>query len=97
RAAGVPAAAVCAPRLASGQPQFAARGFFETLEHPVIGALPLPSLPFRYESVERWLRRPPPTLGQHSREVLRELLGLAEAELDELERTEIIGTRPKGW
>jgi len=97
RAAGVPAAAVCDPRLAGGQPQFAARGFFETLEHPVIGALPLPSLPFRYESVERWLRRPPPTLGQHSREVLRELLGLGEAELDELERTEIIGTRPKGW
>ena len=96
RAAGVPAAAVCDPRLASRHPHFAARGFLETVEHPAVGAVALPSLPFRYASVARWLLRPPPTLGQHSREVLRERLGLGDPELDELERAGIIGTRPKG-
>lgn len=33
-----------------------------------------------------------PTLGQHNHEVLREVLGLSEAEIAELARNEIIGT-----
>ena len=37
---------------------------------------------------------PAPTLGQQSREVLRELLGLSEQELDELEREGVTGTEP---
>ena len=39
---------------------------------------------------------PPPLLGQHNREVLGGLLGLSDAELAELERTQVIGTRPAG-
>ena len=39
---------------------------------------------------------PPPLLGQHNRDVLGGLLGLSDAELAELERTQIIGTRPAG-
>ncbi|HTY16119.1 MAG TPA: CoA transferase [Myxococcota bacterium] len=96
QAAGIPAAPVRDPRLSSRHPQLVARRFFEVVEHPVIGAQPLPTLPFRYASVPRWLRRPPPTLGQHSREVLHELLGLGDGELDVLERDGVIGTRPKG-
>jgi crotonobetainyl-CoA:carnitine CoA-transferase CaiB-like acyl-CoA transferase len=34
--------------------------------------------------------RPAPRLGQHNREVLAELLGLADAELDELEREGVL-------
>ena len=74
--AGVPAAPVFDPRQTSRHPQMAARGFFETCDHPVVGAHPMPMLPFRYASVERWLRTPAPTLGQHSEEILREVLGL---------------------
>ena len=33
-----------------------------------------------------------PTLGQHNQEVLREVLGLSEAEIADLARSEIIGT-----
>ena len=95
-AAGVPVAPVFDPRLASQHPQLAARGFFEELAHPVVGRQPFPGVPFRYASVARWLRRPAPTLGEHSREVLRELLALADGELDELEASGVIGTRPKG-
>ena len=51
---------------------------------------------FRYVSTDHWLRRPPPTLGQHNREILLGLLGLSAAELDDLEQGEVIGTRPKG-
>ena len=43
-----------------------------------------------------WLRTPPPTLGQHTREVLTELCGMGAGDLDRLAADEVIGTRPKG-
>jgi crotonobetainyl-CoA:carnitine CoA-transferase CaiB-like acyl-CoA transferase len=97
RARGIPASEVAdASRLLQTNPQLRARGYFEAPEHPVVGAMPLPSFPFRYASVERWLRTPAPTLGQHNERVLHEILGLSSAELLELEREGVIGTRPTG-
>ena len=52
-------------------------------------------MPFRYASVATWLRRPAPTLGEHNREVLGGLLGLADAEIAALEESGIIGDRPR--
>jgi crotonobetainyl-CoA:carnitine CoA-transferase CaiB-like acyl-CoA transferase len=95
-ALGVPAAQVVDPRAASRQPQLAARAFFEEVEHPVVGSHATPTLPFRYASVSHWIRRPAPTLGQHSREVLGELLGLDASELDRLEAERVIGEHPEG-
>ena len=95
-AAGVPAAPARDPRTTHGHPQLVARGFTETLAHPVCGELPVTGAPFRFDSVERWLRRPAPTLGQHNREILAEALGLGEVELDALEADAVIGTRPTG-
>jgi crotonobetainyl-CoA:carnitine CoA-transferase CaiB-like acyl-CoA transferase len=94
RERGVPAAAVADPRAASLHPLHAARGFFEEVEHPVVGVQPIPTVPFRYASVPRWILRPAPTLGQHSREILGDLLGLSEAELAALEASRLIATRP---
>ncbi len=94
-AAGIPAAPVADPRLASSNPQMAARGFFEEFDHPVVGRHPAPSLPFRYTSVDHWLRRPAPTMGQHNHEILAEL-GLDAGEIETLTRAGIIGTRPQG-
>jgi len=97
RACGVPASPVVdASRVLRDVPQLAARGYWEAPEHPVVGPMPLPGQPFRYASVERWLRTPAPTLGQHNREVLGGLLGIDDAELAELEAEGLIGTRPKG-
>ena len=95
-AAGIPAGAVLDPRVAHRHPQLAARGFFEEVAHPEVGTHLTPAAPFRYASVPRWIRRPAPTLGEHSREVLAELLGLAPAELDALEAARVIGTHPEG-
>lgn len=95
-AAGVPAAPVFDPRATSRHPQMSARGFFEDCAHPVAGTHALPTLPFRYASVGKWLRSPAPTLGQHNREILGGLLGLADAAIDDLERKGVIGTRPLG-
>jgi crotonobetainyl-CoA:carnitine CoA-transferase CaiB-like acyl-CoA transferase len=92
---GIPAAAVADPRVASLHPQHAARGFFEEIDHPVVGRQPLPTVPFRYASTPRWLRSPAPTLGQHNREVLGGLLGLSDGEIDALAAAGVIGTRPR--
>jgi crotonobetainyl-CoA:carnitine CoA-transferase CaiB-like acyl-CoA transferase len=95
-AAGVPAAPVRDGRLSGDQPQLAARGFYETIEHPVVGRVRFPTVPFRFASVARWLRRPAPTLGEHSREILSEWIGAGADELDALARDAIIGTEPVG-
>jgi crotonobetainyl-CoA:carnitine CoA-transferase CaiB-like acyl-CoA transferase len=97
RSQGVPASEVADPcRLLERNPQLAARDYFETPEHPVVGRMPLPSLPFRYASVERWLRAPAPRLGEHNERVLCGILGLPRARLAELEEASVIGTRPEG-
>jgi crotonobetainyl-CoA:carnitine CoA-transferase CaiB-like acyl-CoA transferase len=97
RALGIPASTVADPcRLLETNPQLQARSYFETPEHPVVGAMPLPSLPFRYASVDRWLRTPAPTIGQHNEPVLCGILGLSRDQLRDLEAEGVIGSRPVG-
>ena len=52
-------------------------------------------MPFRFASVDRWLRTPAPTLGQHNHEILTDL-GLSDDEIAALEADDLIGTRPLG-
>ena len=55
------------------------------------------SMPFRFATkTDGWLRRPPPTLGQHNDEVLGGELMLTEAELQGLRDEAVIGDRPVG-
>ena len=95
--AGIPAAVVISPSLVIENPQLAHRGFFERLTHPSTGRGLYPCPPFaRPDGTGRWLHRTPPTLGQHTAEVLSELCGLTEADLERLAGEGVIGTRPKG-
>jgi crotonobetainyl-CoA:carnitine CoA-transferase CaiB-like acyl-CoA transferase len=93
---GVPAAPVRDGRLGSFHPQHAARGFYEISEHPVVGTQPVPTVPFRFASQKSWLRCAAPTVGQHNREILRDVLGIPDAEIDALEAEGVIGARPRG-
>jgi crotonobetainyl-CoA:carnitine CoA-transferase CaiB-like acyl-CoA transferase len=96
-AAGIPAAAVISPSLVTENPQLVQRGFFERLEHPRTGVGLYPCPPFaRLDDRQRWLLRTPPTLGQHNEEVLTELCGLNQDDLQRLADEGVIGTRPKG-
>ena len=56
--------------------------------------MPLPSLPFRFDGIERWLRTPAPTLGRDNEAVLRGMLGVSAEELRELEAEGVVGRRP---
>jgi crotonobetainyl-CoA:carnitine CoA-transferase CaiB-like acyl-CoA transferase len=93
---GVPAAAGRDPRLMYEHPQLHARGYYESIEHPVVGELLTPTWPFRFRSVDHWIRTPAPTLGQHNHEILVDDLGVDEATYEDLVERQIVGDRPLG-
>ena len=96
-AAGIPVAPVVSPSLVTENDQLNDRGFLETLEHPRTGSGRYPRPPFApLDGQSGWLMRPPPTLGEHNDEVLRDICGLTEQELARLASAGVIGTRPKG-
>ncbi|WP_229158488.1 CaiB/BaiF CoA transferase family protein, partial [Bradyrhizobium brasilense] len=73
-------------------PQLHARGFIQQVDRAFIGRHPQPSMPFRESDAPFAIRSVPPTLGEHNSEILGGMLGLSDAELDELTREGIIGT-----
>jgi crotonobetainyl-CoA:carnitine CoA-transferase CaiB-like acyl-CoA transferase len=92
---GIPSAVVIAPRDIAANPQLGNRGLFETEEHAVTGAHEIPMLPFRFSRVDRWLRRPAPTLGRDNDEVLGDL-GYSPARIEGLRQSGLIGDLPTG-
>ncbi|OBH86028.1 acyl-CoA transferase [Mycobacterium scrofulaceum] len=95
--AGIPAAPVVSPSLVTDNPQLRHRGFLETLHHASTGAGLYPCPPFaRLGGQDKWLLRPPPRLGEHNEEILRDRCGLTGEELTRLASSGVIGTRPKG-
>ena len=71
-------------------PQYAARGYFVDLEHPVIGTVRFPGAPFLMGDTPWQVRSPAPTLGQHNSEVLGERLGYSKGDLTLLRAAEVI-------
>jgi CoA:oxalate CoA-transferase len=70
------------------------RGFLTDVETEA-GRVALPNSPMRYEGSALRLLSPPPGLGQHTDEVLRELVGLAPAGLADLQRTGVTAPAPR--
>jgi crotonobetainyl-CoA:carnitine CoA-transferase CaiB-like acyl-CoA transferase len=76
------------------EPHLMARGYWQEVERPHLEWLQQPSPVFREDSRPYPIRRPAPTLGQSSREVLARLLGLTPGDLDRLEAAGVIGEAP---
>jgi CoA:oxalate CoA-transferase len=69
---------------AAALPQVKAREMLVEVEHPRIGRFPLPNTPVKLSRTPGGVWGPSPGLGQHTDEVLRELLGLSDAEIGRL-------------
>ena len=72
------------------------RGTFVTVDHPQVGPKQYPGIPWKMSATPGVVRWPSPTLGQHNGEVYGELLGLNGLEIDQLNQTGVIGTKPTG-
>jgi crotonobetainyl-CoA:carnitine CoA-transferase CaiB-like acyl-CoA transferase len=69
-----------------------ARKLFERVDHPVTGSADYIGAPFRFTRGPRVHHRArSPLLGEHNREVLTRILGLSDADVDELEADGVIG------
>jgi len=73
RAAGVPCGAVRSVVDALADPQLAAREMVVTIDHPTIGPLHLLGVPVKLSDTPGAVRTPPPRLGEHTENVLKEL------------------------
>jgi benzylsuccinate CoA-transferase BbsF subunit len=60
------------------------RDFFQWVTHPVTGPGPVPGVVFRIGEGGSRVRGPAPVMGQHTREVLTDVLGLSDQRYDEL-------------
>jgi len=67
-------------------PAVLARGMKISMPHPLAGndAVDLIGNPIKLSETPPTYRRPPPTMGQHTDEVLEEVLGLSEDEINDL-------------
>jgi crotonobetainyl-CoA:carnitine CoA-transferase CaiB-like acyl-CoA transferase len=92
---GVTAAKLNNAQAILDEPHLQDRGYLQWLEREYVGVQPHPSPPFRVTADPIPINSPAPTLGQHNHDILRELLGLGAAELEELEKQGVIGTKPR--
>ncbi|HLF77462.1 MAG TPA: CoA transferase, partial [Dehalococcoidia bacterium] len=79
--AGVPASVVQRMTDLHADPQLAERGFFVTLEHTEVGAIPYDGLPSHFSAKHRVLHKAAPCLGEDTEYVMREILGLSDDEI----------------
>jgi crotonobetainyl-CoA:carnitine CoA-transferase CaiB-like acyl-CoA transferase len=89
---GVAAGVVRRPLDLIDDPHLLARKFWSVVERAHVGPHAQPAMAIREGAAPYPIRSPAPTLGEYNRPVMRELLGLSDAEIDALERDGIIGT-----
>jgi len=77
----VPAGLVPTTREIIESPQHQARGFFEEVEHPIMGKVVMPGAPFKMMETPWEMRTAAPLLGEHNKEIYDDLLGLAAEDL----------------
>jgi len=91
QAAAVPCGQLRTLREALASREVAARGLLTQIPHPVLGQVPNLTSPLRLSATPVEDPRPAPAVGQHTEEVLRELLGCDDARIDALRRAGAFG------
>jgi crotonobetainyl-CoA:carnitine CoA-transferase CaiB-like acyl-CoA transferase len=91
----VPYAPVLSVEQAMREPHLREREIVRTVNDRFLGELELPGFPLRFSEFPRHLELAAPALGEHNREILGGLLGLAPERIRELESAGILVRGPR--
>jgi crotonobetainyl-CoA:carnitine CoA-transferase CaiB-like acyl-CoA transferase len=87
---GVPAGVVQGGRDLATDEQLIARGFIETVDHPILGKMPMAGLPMHFSSGRHETFKCPPPLGSDNEYVVTEILGHSAEDLKRWEERQIV-------
>jgi formyl-CoA transferase/CoA:oxalate CoA-transferase len=89
-AEGVPSGAVRDIADVLNDPQLAAREMIQAVEHATLGSVRALGIPIKLSDTPGAVRTAPPTLGQHTEQILRTDLGLTDADIAHLRATSTV-------
>ena len=89
-AIGVPCGPINTIDKVVNHPQVLAREMIATIEHEVTGSVGVPGLPIKLSKTPGQVETPAPTLGEHTAEILTDLLGMETAEIERLKRDGVV-------
>jgi CoA:oxalate CoA-transferase len=87
--AGVPNGPINTIDKVMEDPQVLARDMIVEVDHPVAGHLKMAGVPIKMSETQGSVRTHAPLLGQHTEEILKELLGMSTEEIDALKKEDI--------
>jgi formyl-CoA transferase len=90
RRAGLPCGPINSIPEVFAHPQTDARGLVADVEHGSAGRVQFPGFPYKLSETPASVRIPPPMLGQHTEEVLTQLLDYSPTEVAALRKREVI-------
>jgi len=88
--AGIPSGPINAIKDVFNHPQAETRELKLEIEHPTAGLVGFPGFPYKFSETPAELRRPPPLLGEHTEEVLVELLNYTLPEVTSLREAGVV-------
>ena len=91
---GVPSVPLINGQAMTTDPQYVARGFATNIDQPGIGRIDLEGAAFVGDLFVGPDIRPAPMVGEHTREIAKELLGLDDADVDRLLGAGVLETTP---
>jgi len=87
---GVPCGPVYTMDEVFRDPQVLHRKMLVEIEHPKVGKIKQIGIPMKFSETPGQIKAPPPLLGQHTEEILKNLLGYSEEEINQLRSEEVI-------
>ena len=87
----VPHAPILGIQAALSQPQAIERRMVVETEHPILGKIPMVNRPFKFPGDPQPDPSAPPVLGQHTDEILRDVLGFTSERIGALRAAKVVG------